>query len=137
MRLSRSLFTTLREVPSDAEVASHALMARAGFLHKLAAGVYVYGPMLWRVLRRIEAIVREEHDRAGCQEMLMPAVQPKELWVESGRWNRYVEDGILFHFPDRRGGEVCLGPTHEEVVTDFVRARVQSWRQLPVTLYQI
>jgi prolyl-tRNA synthetase len=137
MKLSRTLFATLREVPSDTEVASHALMARAGFIHKLATGIYVYGPMMWRVLRRIEGIVREEHDRVGCQEMLMPAVQPQELWLESGRWDRYVNDGILFHFRDRRGSEVCLGPTHEEVVTDFVRSRVQSWRQLPVILYQI
>ncbi len=137
MRLSRTLFVTLREDPADTEVRSHALMARAGFIQKLAAGIYVYGPMMWRVLRRVEAIVRDEHDRAGCQEMLMPAVQPKELWVESGRWDRYVNDGILFHFQDRKGSEVCLGPTHEEVITDFVRRQVQSWRQLPLTLYQI
>jgi len=137
MRLTRTLFATLREEPSDAEVRSHALMARAGFIQKLAAGIYVYGPMMWRVLRRVESIVREEHDRAGCMEILMPAIQPKELWVESGRWDRYVNDGILFHFHDRRGSEVCLGPTHEEVVTDFVRRQVQSWRQLPVTVYQI
>ncbi len=137
MRLSQMLFRTLREDPADAEVRSHALMARAGFLHKLAAGIYVYGPMLWRVLRRIEAIVREEHDRAGCQEMLMPALQPAELWRESGRYERYVTDGILFHFQDRKGTEMCLGPTHEEVVTDFVRQFVQSHKQLPVILYQI
>ena len=137
MRLTRTLFATLREEPSDAEVRSHALMARAGFIHKLAAGIYVYGPLMWRVLRRVEGIVREEHDRAGCAEILMPAVQPKELWVESGRWDRYVNDGILYHFHDRKGSEVCLGPTHEEVVTDFVRRQVQSWRQLPVTVYQI
>jgi len=137
MRLSQQLFVTLREDPADAEVRSHALMARAGFLHKLAAGIYVYGPMLWRVLRRIETIVREEHDRAGCQEMLMPAMQPAELWHESGRWERYVNDGILFHFADRRGAEVCLGPTHEEVITQFVGSRVQSYKQLPLILYQI
>jgi prolyl-tRNA synthetase len=137
MKLSRTLFVTLREDPTDADVRSHALMARAGFLQKIAAGVYVYGPLLQRVLRRIEGIVRQEHDRAGCQEMLMPALQPKELWVESGRWDRYVNDGILFHFHDRKGSEVCLGPTHEEVVTEFVRRQVQSWRQLPITLYQI
>ncbi len=129
--------TTLREEPADAEVPSHALMARAGFLQKLVSGVYVYGPMLWRVIRRIEGIVREEHDRAGCVEMLMPALQPMELWVESGRWDRYVRDGILFHFRDRKGSEMCLGPTHEEVVTDYARRMIQSWRQLPVTVYQI
>ena len=98
MRLSELLFVTLREEPADAEVRSHALMARAGFIQKLCAGIYVYGPMMWRVLRRIEGIVRDEHDQAGCQEMLMPAMQPKELWVECGRWDRYVCEGILFLF---------------------------------------
>jgi len=137
MRLSRLLFVTLRDDPADAEVRSHALMARAGFLQKLGAGIYVYGPMLWRVLRRIENIIREEHDQAGCHEMLMPAMQPKELWVESGRWDRYVNEGILFDLQDRKGSDLCLGPTHEEVVTNFVRKQVQSWKQLPVTLYQI
>ncbi len=137
MRLSRLLFVTLREDPADAEVRSHALMARAGFLQKLAAGIYVYGPMMWRVLRRIEHIVRDEHDKAGCLEMLMPALQPRELWDTSGRWDRYVNDGILFHFKDRRGSEVCLGPTHEEVMTTYVQRQVQSYKQLPVILYQI
>jgi len=137
MRLSRQLFHTQREEPADAEVRSHALMVRAGFLQKISAGIYVYAPMLLRVLRRIEAIVRSEHDEAGCQELLMPAVQPRDLWVESGRWDRYVQDGILFHFADRRGSEVCLGPTHEEVVTNYVRHIVQSHKQLPAILYQI
>ncbi|HEX9793733.1 MAG TPA: proline--tRNA ligase [Planctomycetota bacterium] len=137
MRLSRLLFVTLREEPADAEVRSHALMARAGFLQKLSAGIYVYGPMLWRVLRKIEAVVREEHDREGCQEMLMPALQPTELWEESGRLERYVADGILFHLRDRKNSHLCLGPTHEEVVTDFVRRQVQSHKQLPTILYQI
>jgi len=137
MRLSQQLFVTLRNDPADAEVRSHALMARAGFLQKISAGIYVYGPMLWRVLRKIETIVREEHDRAGCQEMLMPAIQPKDLWEESGRWERYVKDGILFHFKDRRGAEVCLGPTHEEIITQYVKKLVQSHKQLPATLYQI
>lgn len=131
------LFVTLREEPADAEVRSHALMARAGFIQKVAAGIYVYGPMMWRVLRKIEKIVRQEHDRAGCQEMLMPALQPQELWMESGRWDRYVNDGILFHFHDRKKSEVCLGPTHEEVVTNFVRRQIKSYKQLPIILYQI
>ena len=126
MKLTQMLFVTMRDDPSDAEVRSHALMVRAGFLHKLASGIYVYGPMMWRVLRKIETIVREEHDREGCQELLMPAVQPRELWGESGRWDRYVSEGILFHFKDRKGSEVCLGPTHEEVVTSYVRRLVQS-----------
>lgn len=137
MRLTRLLFVTLREDPADAEVRSHALMARAGFLQKIAAGIYVYGPMLWRTLRKIEAIVREEHDRAGAQELLMPALQPQELWEESGRWDRYVNDGIMFHLQDRKGANLCLGPTHEEVITTFVKRQVQSYKQLPVTLYQI
>jgi len=137
MRQSELLFVTLRDDPADAEVRSHALMTRAGFIQKVAAGIYLYGPMMWRVLRRVEAIVREEHDKAGCQEMLMPALQPRELWDESGRWERYVNDGILFHFRDRKRSEVCLGPTHEEVVTNYVARLVQSHKQLPVTLYQI
>ncbi|MDP7061944.1 MAG: proline--tRNA ligase [Planctomycetota bacterium] len=137
MRLSRLLFVTLREDPADAEVRSHALMARAGFIQKLAAGIYVYGPMMWRVLRRVENIVREEHDTAGCHELLMPAMQPRELWEESGRWDRYVQDGILFNFRDRKGSQMCLGPTHEEVITTYVRRQVQSYKQLPITLYQI
>ncbi len=137
MKLSKLLFVTLKEEPADAEVRSHALMARAGFLHKLAAGQYTYGPFLLRSLRKIEAIVREEHDNAGCQELLMPALQPKELWEESGRWDRYVTDGILFHFADRKGSEMCLGPTHEEVITTFVKRFVKSYKQLPLTLYQI
>jgi len=137
MRLSRLLFVTLRADPADAEVRSHALMARAGFLQKVAAGIYVYGPMLWRVLRKIEAIVRQEHDAAGCQEVLLPALQPRELWEESGRWERYVKDGILFHLKDRKGSELCLGPTHEEVITHFLRHQIQSYKQLPVIVYQI
>ncbi|TAH34454.1 MAG: proline--tRNA ligase [Planctomycetota bacterium] len=137
MRLTRLLFVTLRDDPADAEVRSHALMARTGFLQKVAAGIYVYGPMLWRTLRKIEQIVREEHDRAGCQELLMPALQPRELWEESGRWDRYVNDGILFHLQDRKGAELCLGPTHEEVITTFVKRQLQSYKQLPLTLYQI
>ncbi|MFT7485271.1 MAG: prolyl-tRNA synthetase [Candidatus Paceibacteria bacterium] len=137
MKLSTQLFVTLKEEPADAEVRSHALMARAGFLHKMSAGHYTYGPMLLRVLRKIESIVREEHDAAGCQELLMPAVQTRELWESSGRWDRYVADGILFHFKDRKGSEVCLGPTHEEVITAFVKRFVKSYKQLPLTLYQI
>jgi prolyl-tRNA synthetase len=137
MRLSQQLFVTLREEPADAEVRSHALMSRAGFVQKLAAGIYVYGPLMWRVLRRVEEIVRDEHDKAGCQEMLMPALQPRELWEESGRWERYVNDGILFNFRDRKNSEVCLGPTHEEVITTYVKRIVQSHKQLPAILYQI
>ena len=137
MRISKSLFVTLKEDPADAEIRSHALMARAGFIQKLAAGIYIYGPLMWRVLQKIEAIVREEHDKVGCQELLMPALQPKEIWEESGRWERYVQDGTFYHFKDGRDREVCLGPTHEEVVTTFVKGRLTSYKQLPQTLYQI
>ena len=137
MKLSKQLFVTLREAPSDAEVASHILMLRAGFVQSLGSGIYIYGPMLYRVLRRIENIVRDEHDRADCSEMLMPALQPRTLWEESGRWERYVNDGILFNFTDRKNAELCLGPTHEEVITTYVKSLVQSYKQLPVTLYQI
>lgn len=137
MRLSQILFQTLREDPADADVRSHALMARAGFLQKLASGIYTYGPFLLRVLKKIERIIREEHDRAGCQEMLMPAAQPREIWEESDRWDRYIQDRILFHFRDRKGADLCLGPTHEEVVTTFARQQIQSYKQLPQTLYQI
>lgn len=137
MRLSNSLFVTLRDRPADAEVESHALLAKAGFIQKLAAGIYIYGPLMTRVLAKISQIVREEMNRAGAQEMLMPAIQPKEIWVESGRWDRYVKDGILFHFTDRKDAEVCLGPTHEEVITTFVKRAVTSYRQLPLNLYQI
>ncbi len=137
MRLSKSFFYTLRDRPADAEVESHALLTRAGFLQKLSAGIYIYGPLMWRVLQKISQIVREEMNRAGAQEMLMPAMQPKEIWTESGRWDRYVKDGILFHFPDRKDAEFCLGPTHEEVITTFVKRAVTSYRQLPINLYQI
>ena len=137
MKISKSLFVTKKEEPADAEVRSHALMVRAGFIQQIAAGIYVYGPLMWRVLRKIETIVREEHDRAGCQELLMPALQPRELWEESGRWERYVADKILYHFEDGRGREVCLGPTHEEVITNFVKGRITSYKQLPQNLYQI
>ena len=137
MRMSRAFLYTLREAPADAEVASHVLLARAGFIHKLAAGLYDYGPAMWRVLKKVTAIVREEMDRAGAQELMLPIVQPREIWDRSGRWDRYVSDGILFHFADRKETEICLGPTHEEVITDLVGAKVSSYRQLPVNLYQI
>jgi prolyl-tRNA synthetase len=137
MRISKTLFVTKKEEPADAEVRSHALMVKAGFLQQLAAGIYIYGPLMWRVLRKIETIVREEHDKAGCQELLLPALQPREIWEESGRWERYVAEKILYHFPDGRGREVCLGPTHEEVITTFVRGRLTSYKQMPQVLYQI
>src|SRR5262245_26624885 len=117
MRLSTSLFQTLREAPSEAEVPSHRLMLRAGLLQKTAAGMYVDAPMLWRTLTKIAAIVREEMNRAGSQEILMPQLQPHELWARSGRLATYVASGIMFSLKDRKGADFCLGPTHEEVVT--------------------
>ena len=137
MRLSKSHFSTQREAPAEAEVPSHKLMLRAGLIQKTAAGVYVYGPLLWRTLVKISAIVRDEMNRTGAQEILMPQLQPHELWRRSGRLDGYVKSGILFSLKDRKGSDFCLGPTHEEVVTDFVAATVRSHKQLPQTLYQL
>ena len=135
MRTTRLHIPTLREPPRDAEVASHALLVRAGFIRKLVAGIYDFLPLGVRSLRKIERIVREELDRAGAQEVLLPAVQPAELWEESGRWREYGPE--LLRFDDRKGAHFCFGPTHEEVVTDLVRRDVRSYRDLPLTLYQI
>ena len=135
MRWSRFYLHTVREVPRDAEVVSHRLMVRAGMIRKVAAGIYTYLPLGWRSLTKLKAIVRRELDVADCVEMSMPAVQPAELWQESGRWQRYGKE--LLRIKDRHEREFCFGPTHEEVVTDAVRHDVTSYRQLPVNLYQI
>lgn len=135
MRYSQALIPTLREVPAEAQVASHVLLTRAGYIRKSAAGIYSFLPLGWRVVRKIEQIVREEMDRAGAQEIMMPVAVPAELWQESGRWLEYGPE--LLRFKDRKGGEFCIGPTHEEVVTDLVRRDVSSYRQLPMNLYQI
>jgi len=135
MRFTQYLINTVRETPSEAEVVSHRLMLRACMIHKVAAGIYSYLPLALRTLKRISDIVREEMDAAGAQELLMPAVQPAELWQESGRWGKYGKE--LLRLQDRHGREFCLGPTHEEVITDIVRSQIRSWRQLPVKLYQI
>jgi prolyl-tRNA synthetase len=121
--------------PAEAEAASHILLFRAGMIRKLASGIYDYLPLGLRVLRKVETIVRQEMDRAGAQEVLMPAVQPAELWQESGRWQVYGKE--LLRFKDRHGRDCCFGPTHEEVITDLVRREVRSYRQLPLNLYQI
>jgi len=126
---------TGREVPSDAEVVSHQLMIRAGMIRKLTSGIYNYLPLGYRVVRKVEQIIREEMNRAGAQELFMPMVQPADLWRESGRWSLYGKE--LLRFRDRRDSECCLGPTHEEVITDIVRNEVKSYRQLPLNLYQI
>ncbi len=134
-RWSHYYLHTTREVPSDAEVVSHQLMARAGMIKKLAAGIYSYLPFGWRALAKLMAIVRREMDAAGACELVMPSIQPAELWQESGRWQRYGKE--LLRIEDRHGREFCYGPTHEEVITDFVRRDVKSYRQLPFNLYQI
>jgi prolyl-tRNA synthetase len=128
------LFTT-RETPAEAEIVSHQLMLRCGMIRKLTSGIYTWTPLGLRVLRKVENIVRDELDKAGYQEILMPAVQPAELWQETGRWEKFGAQ--LLKIKDRAGREYCFGPTHEEVVTDFVRSEIRSYKQLPITFYQI
>ena len=135
MRLSQFHLATVKEVPADAEIASHRLMIRAGMIRKLASGLYTWSPLGLRVLRKVEHIVREEMNRAGAIEMLMPSVQPRELWEETGRWEKF--GGQLLKIKDRKEQEFCYGPTHEEVVTDFARNELKSYKQLPVNFYQI
>ncbi len=134
-RFSRFFIPTLKEVPADAEIISHQLMLRAGMIKKLSAGIYSYLPYGLRAIKRVEQIVREEMDRAGAIEVLLPAVQPGDLWMESGRWEHYGPE--LLRFRDRQNRESCLGPTHEEVITDLVRREVHSYKQMPLNLYQI
>lgn len=135
MKMSKMFVQTMREFPSDAEVISHKMLARAGYIKKLTSGVYTFLPLMWRVLKKVENIIRDEMDKAGAQELLMPFVQPKELWEESGRWNAY--GGELMRLKDRHGREMCLGPTHEEIITSVARDVLKSYKQLPVNLYQI
>ena len=135
MRYSEMFLPTGREVPSDAELISHQLMIRAGLIRKLTSGIYSYLPLGYRVIRKVEQIVREEMNRAGAQEVFLPMVQPAELWQESGRWVHYGKE--LLRFRDRHDREYCLGPTHEEVITDLVRNEIKTYRQLPRNLYQI
>lgn len=135
MRISNLFFTTYRETPADAEVVSHQLMIRAGYIRKLTHGAYTYMPLMWRVLKKISNIIREEMDAAGAQELLMPIIQPEELWRESGRWEVYGKE--LMRLVDRHGRQLALGPTHEEIITALVRDEIKSYRQLPVNLYQI
>ncbi|MBI3545939.1 MAG: proline--tRNA ligase [Gammaproteobacteria bacterium] len=135
MRVSRFLLSTVRETPAEAETISHQLMLRAGMIRKLAAGIYTWLPLGLRVLRKVEKIVREEMNRAGAQEVLMPAIQPAELWQESGRWDQYGPE--LLRLTDRHKRDFCFGPTHEEVITDLIRREIKSYRQLPANFYQI
>lgn len=135
MKISSLMVPTLREVPAEAEVVSHQLLIRAGMIRKAAAGIYTYLPLGWRVIQKITAIIRNEMDAAGAQEVMMPIIQPAELWQESGRWNVYGDE--LFRLKDRHQRDFCLGPTHEEIITDLVRREVSSYKQLPLMLYQI
>ncbi|HYA15236.1 MAG TPA: proline--tRNA ligase [Syntrophales bacterium] len=135
MRYSEMFLPTVREVPSDAEITSHQLMIRAGMIRKLTSGIYTYLPLGNRVMQKLERIIREEMNSAGAQEVFMPTVQPRELWEESGRWSHYGKE--LLRFKDRNDRDYCLGPTHEEVITDLVRNEIKTYRHLPKNLYQI
>ncbi|PXC08784.1 proline--tRNA ligase, partial [Pseudomonas aeruginosa] len=133
MRTSQYLLSTLKETPADAVVISHQLLLRAGMIRRLASGLYTWLPMGLRVLRKVETIVREEMNAAGALEVLMPAVQPAELWQESGRWEQYGPE--LLRLKDRHEREFCVGPTHEEVITDLARNELNSYKQLPINFY--
>jgi prolyl-tRNA synthetase len=135
MRLSTMFMPTRKEDPADAEVASHKLLVRGGYIRMLTRGIYSFLPLGWRSVRKIEQIIREEMDRAGAQEVLLPTVQPAELWRESGRWDEYGPE--LLRIKDRKGSDFCLGPTHEEVITDLIRSDINSYKDLPLNLYQI
>ncbi len=138
MRLSQMLLTTLRDDPADAEIPSHKLLVRAGYIRRIGSGVYAYLPLMWKVLQKISNIVREEMNATGAQECLLPQIQPAELWQESGRWDTYTKaEGIMFALQDRQQRELGLGPTHEEVITAIAKDMIKSYRQLPVHLYQI
>lgn len=138
MRLSQMLFVTLREDPAEAEIPSHKLLLRAGYIRRIASGVYAYLPLMWRVLKKVSQIVREEMDATGAQECLLPQLQPADLWQESGRWETYTKaEGIMFSLTDRQEREMGLGPTHEEVITAIARDMIRSYRQVPLHLYQL
>jgi prolyl-tRNA synthetase len=138
MRVSGLMLVTLRDVPSEAEITSHQLLLRAGYIRRVGSGIYAYLPLMWRVLQRITGIVREEMNRAGALESLLPQLHPAELWERSGRWQGYTAgEGIMFHLEDRQGRQLGLGPTHEEVITSLAGDLLRSYRQLPVNLYQI
>jgi prolyl-tRNA synthetase len=135
MRTSGFYLSTLKEAPQEAELASHRLMLRAGLIRKLGSGLYTWMPLGLRVLRKVEAVVRQEMDAAGALEVAMPAVQPAELWQETGRWGKYGPN--MLRIKDRHDRDFCFGPTHEEVITDIARREIKSYRQLPVNFYQI
>ena len=135
MKQSAMFINTLREMPKDAEIASHKILLKGGYIKQTAAGIYTYMPLAYKVIKKIEDIVRDELDKIGCVELLMPTLQPKELWIESGRWDNYGKE--MMRIKDRHDREFCLGPTHEEVITSVVRDSINSYKKLPVALYQI
>jgi len=135
MKVSKFPISTLRETPADAELISHQLMLKAGLIRRLSSGLYTWGPMGLRVMRKVKNIIREEMTKIGSVELLMPTVQPSELWEESGRWSKYGPE--LLRMNDRKGANFCFGPTHEEVITDYVRREVNSYKELPICYYQI
>jgi prolyl-tRNA synthetase len=137
MRLSQYPINTLKETPAEADIVSQQLMLRAGLIRRLSAGIYSWLPIGLRTLRKVERIIREEMNRAGALELLMPAIQPAELWQETGRWDRIGAEGLLLRLKDRHDRDYCVGPTHEEVITDIARRELKSYRQLPVNFYQI
>ncbi len=135
MRVSKLFMATQREIPSDAEIPSHQLMLRAGLMRKVASGIYSFMPVGYKAYKNVERVVREEMDKAGAQELIMPAVLPAEVYQASGRWDKFGPE--MFRLLDRGGRQFCLGPTHEEPFTEAVRDTIRSYKQLPVTLYQI
>jgi len=137
MRSSKLFFRTLKEAPADSEIASHQLLERGGYLQKIGKGLYIYTPLLWRVMQKITDIIRKELDKAGCQELLIPYLQPKKFWEQSGRWDDFNAENLLYTTEDREGHELCLAPTHEEIVTYLVSQWVTSHKKLPINLYQI
>ncbi|MEM7760281.1 MAG: proline--tRNA ligase, partial [Cyanobacteria bacterium P01_A01_bin.40] len=138
MRLNQMLFVTLRETPAEAEIPSHQLLLRGGYIRRIGSGIYAYMPLMWRVLQKVSQIVREEMNVTGAQECLLPQLQPAQLWQESGRWDTYTKaEGIMFSLTDRGDRELGLGPTHEEIITTIARETIRSYRQLPLNLYQI
>ena len=138
MRVSRLMLVTLRDAPADAEVISHQLLLRGGFIKRVTSGIYAYMPLLLKVIKKITSIVQEELDSKGCLETLLPQLHPAEIWKQSGRWDGYTAgEGIMFHLTDRQGRELGLGPTHEEVITRIAGDILQSYKQLPINLYQI
>ena len=138
MRVSRLMLTTLRDVPAEADIISHQLLIRGGFIRRLAGGIYAYMPLLWKVLKKITLIVEEELENKGCLQTLLPQLQPSEIWEKSGRWKSYTEgEGIMFSLKDRQGKELGLGPTHEEVITQIISQTIHSYKQLPINIFQI